>query len=381
MNEETMIIQPKTESPKPSQQKAPSIDEALKEAKTKKKNNNRAKTVAAGVVGAMAGSAAAAAATYFDTDDLSTDPEDDKENGDVEDAATTASDQHSDSDSQAETEAKEGSDNVSIHPHDTVPDDDDYANGGQDVQPEPDSSSDDSDDVQILGVYEREVDGVHQEMAVMTNGDEVAAVLDVDGDGEADVIAIDSDHSQSFDDNEIIDISGQHVSMEGYEQAYLAQEDGADSDGVEILAADDTDYTNNDNADVVAEDPTYDDDVQVLDVYEHDMDGVHQEMVVITDGEDVGAVIDLDGDGEGDLFAMDIDNSQTIEENEVFDISDQHLDMDVFEEAYVEQQDEMDHMNMDYADMNQNDMIDYDDPAYDASDDMDYNNDVDFYEA
>lgn len=79
----------------------------------------------------------------------------------------------------------------------------------------------DAHEVQVLGVYEN---GEGQEMAILTDGETVAAVLDANGDGEANVIGVDENMNGQLEEGEIYDISDQHISMSQYEDAYLAQQ-------------------------------------------------------------------------------------------------------------------------------------------------------------
>ena len=80
-------------------------------------------------------------------------------------------------------------------------------------------------EVQVLGVYERtDENGVRQEAAVITDGQEVAAIVDVDGDGTADVLLADMNHNQQIDEGEVYDISEQNISMSPFEEQYLAQQ-------------------------------------------------------------------------------------------------------------------------------------------------------------
>lgn len=80
-------------------------------------------------------------------------------------------------------------------------------------------------EVQVLGVYENVTEqGVHQTAAILTNGSEVAAVVDVDGDGVADVLAVDDNHTGQIEEGEVVDISDMNVHMCDYQQQYVAQQ-------------------------------------------------------------------------------------------------------------------------------------------------------------
>ena len=107
----------------------------------------------------------------------------------------------------------------------------------------------DAHEVQVLGVYEN---GEGQEMAILTDGETVAAVLDANGDGEANVIGIDENMNGQLEEGEIHDISDQHISMSQYEDAYLAQQQEQIQQEHETFAynADDQQDYNNDAPDL-----------------------------------------------------------------------------------------------------------------------------------
>lgn len=137
------------------------------------------------------------------------------------------------------------------------------------------------------------------------------------------------------------------------------------------------DYTNHENADPVVETDTtaevhpvvdsQDDapEVQVLGVYEDvTEEGVHQTAAVLTDGELNAVVVDVDGDGSGDVIAVDINDNGQIDEGEIQDISNQGIPMDSFHEAYLAQQQEMGQQQEDMAYNTSDDaMSDYDNNA------------------
>lgn len=103
-------------------------------------------------------------------------------------------------------------------------------------------------DVVILGIEQGESeDGSHYETVYMTNGETVAAVFDGNGDGIADILAVDEDGSQSFEEHELHDISAENIEMANYEQAYLAQQQQIEEqqDGFNYTASNDDDYNNN----------------------------------------------------------------------------------------------------------------------------------------
>lgn len=107
-------------------------------------------------------------------------------------------------------------------------------------------------EIQVLGVYDNVTDeGVHQTAAILTNGTEVAAVIDGDGDGIADVLAVDNNHNNQIDEGEVVDISDQNVHMTDCQQLYAQQQmEQQQMDDMAYNAANDDmpDYDNNADA-------------------------------------------------------------------------------------------------------------------------------------
>lgn len=105
-------------------------------------------------------------------------------------------------------------------------------NGADPVTPNPEAhtaegetNSSGTNEVQILGVYEAQGEyGQTMQAAVLTNGEEIAAVFDIDGDGVADVLAVDENHNQQIDEGEVYDLSNNQIQMADYRQAYIAQQ-------------------------------------------------------------------------------------------------------------------------------------------------------------
>jgi hypothetical protein len=232
-NEDTIVMQPKNDGANVKKN-----EESLKP-NEKESNAKRAfATATAGVFGGAvggAGSVAAANAIHSMSDDeeevvAEVSPENDIV---TEQETATAKD------------AQEVTAEVEAEP--------DYTNhaGADPVAETPEAqstSNDESNEVQVLGVYERYTeDGTHQEMAVLTNGEEMAAVVDVDGDGIADVIGVDANHDGQLQEGEIHDISAHGVDMHIYEGAYMAQQQ-AEQDQNDTFAynADCQDDYNND---------------------------------------------------------------------------------------------------------------------------------------
>lgn len=123
------------------------------------------------------------------------------------------------------------------------------------------------------------------------------------------------------------------------------------------------DYTNHGGADPVVAGVQTEDEVQILGIYEN---GDGQELAILTDGDTVAAVLDADGDGEANILAIDANHNEHFEEGEIIDISDNHVSMSMYEENYIAQQ----------TGGEQHETF-----AYNPTDESDYNNSADFYEA
>lgn len=149
----------------------------------------------------------------------------------------------------------------------------------------------------------------------------------------------------------------------------------------DVASNGESDYTGHGGGNFVAQDDPYlqtacddgmgvhDDQIQVLGVDDvQNEDGSMMQAAVITDGHYIGAVIDVDHDGTADIVAVDHNQNQQIEEDEVFDVSNENIQMQDFQDAHVAQQDmmqqEQEHL------------------AYNASDDQpDYCNNADIQDA
>lgn len=114
----------------------------------------------------------------------------------------------------------------------------------------------------------------------------------------------------------------------------------------------------------------HDDQLQVLGVYDvQNEDGNMMQAAVITDGHYIGAVIDADYDGTADTVIVDYNQNQQIEEGEVFDVSNENIQMQDFQDAHVAQQQDMMQQEQEHL-------------AYNASDDQpDYCNNADIQDA
>lgn len=114
----------------------------------------------------------------------------------------------------------------------------------------------------------------------------------------------------------------------------------------------------------------HDDQLQVLGVYDvQNEDGSMMQTATITDGHYIGAVIDADYDGTADAVIVDYNQNQQIEEGEVFDVSNENIQMQDFQDAHVARQQDMMQQEQEHL-------------AYNASDDQpDYCNNADIQDA
>lgn len=232
-NEETMVLQDQN---KPTVQPSVTEDNNKSEKDEKKKNSKTAAVAAAAVAGGVIGGAGTAAATTMMPSDEE-DKKDEEDKGkdqdnkdDSQHSSPNRGSDHSNNDhhtAQVNTSSDEpdytghaGADPVVTNAHDTS-----THESAAPTNIHTTGNTNDSDGVQIIGVYEHTNDaGVHQEAAVLTDGEEVAIVLDNDGDNEADILWVDNNHNMAVEEGEVIDVSDHHVGMQMYEDAYIAQQ-------------------------------------------------------------------------------------------------------------------------------------------------------------
>lgn len=93
-------------------------------------------------------------------------------------------------------------------------------------------------EIQVLG-YERVLnnDGSQMDVAVINIAGQDAVVVDGNIDGTADVIAIDVNGNGMVDDGEIMDVSGQGIPMQPFQQEVMQPEP--------VFIAQEQDYVNN----------------------------------------------------------------------------------------------------------------------------------------
>lgn len=218
-NEETIIMQPQNNT------QAQPVQNVETPKQEKKKSGNGKKVAAltgAAVFGGAAGGAGTAAAANM----FNKEQEEEQEQEVKEEEETPAATAKPEPKAEPKVEEKAEPEEVPVTPDENGEPDYTGHGGADPVAPNPQptptgNDGGDAHEVQVLGVYQTE-DGM--EAAVLTNGEEVAAVVDVDGDGTADVLLVDENHNQQIDEGEVYDVSAEHVEMQRYEDAYLAQQ-------------------------------------------------------------------------------------------------------------------------------------------------------------
>ena len=217
-NEETTIMQPN------NNEKA----NATTDNKKQGKGVNGAAIAGAAVAGGVLGSGATYAATSMFNGSEEEPKEQEQEQQEVQAAEEPAKPVETKTEEKPqEVEAKEEPAPVAAEPEEIDYTGHNGANPQSDAPAHTTTASNDSEgnDVQVLGVYEAQGEyGQTMHAAVLTDGHEVAAVVDVDGDNQADLLAVDSNHNQQIDEGEVYDISDQNIQMEPIEQLYIAQQ-------------------------------------------------------------------------------------------------------------------------------------------------------------
>ena len=243
-NEETIVMKPQNNN------KA----EKTQNVETSKKESNKGKKVAATAAAAVMGGVVGGGATYAVTEmlhDKEAEEQKQEEEAQITEEPVVAAAEEPQKEQHDETPKEE----VAVKVDEDV--EPDYAghNGADPVTPNPEvhaavneTSDADTNEVQVLGVYEAQGDqGQTMQAAVLTNGEEVAAVVDLDGDGMAEVLVVDENHNQQIDEGEVYDLSNDHVQMSDYQDAYLAQQQmQQEHDTFAYNASDDQQDYNND---------------------------------------------------------------------------------------------------------------------------------------
>lgn len=221
-NEETIIMQPQSNN---KAQQSQNVNTSNQEKKSGNGKNIAAMTGAAVFGGAAGGAGTAAAANTFFQEQV----EEEGQTVDQEIASSTEETPATTAKSEPKAEIKNEEVEVITEANAEL----DYTgNAGADpvveetiseTEVQPLGYEDETTpEVQVLGVYQDE-EGM--EAAILTNGEEIAAVVDIDGDGYADALLVDENHNDQIEENEIYDVTDESVEMSQFEEAYLAQQE------------------------------------------------------------------------------------------------------------------------------------------------------------
>lgn len=213
-NEETIVMKPQNNKKSEQTQSVETVD---------KKSNKGKKVVATAAASIVGGVVGGGATTYAATEILHS-----KEEAEEQKPATVVNEpQKVQSDEpQKEELAARVDDEEGGEPDYTNHNGSDPVTQNPEVQATVDDTSvGNAHEVQVLGMYEAQgEDGQTMQAAMLTNGREVAAVVDLDGDGVADVLAVDENYNQQIDEGEVYDLSNDNVHMSDYQDLYMAQQ-------------------------------------------------------------------------------------------------------------------------------------------------------------
>lgn len=255
-NEETIVMKPQNNN------KAEQTENV--EATTAQKSNKVKQivtTAAAGIVGGVVGAGAAYAADGMShgkeieeqKPEDEAQPADEAQTAEVSNASTAEA-------SQDEQQVEPQVEAVEAKADDTASEGPDYTNlnNANPVTPNPEveavvdeSSNDDANGVQVLGVYDVPGEnGQNMQAAVLTNGEEYAVVADIDGDGVADVLGVDENHTQQIEEYEVYDISNECVQMSNFQNAVDYEQQQQEQETFVYNANDDLSEDYNNHADI-----------------------------------------------------------------------------------------------------------------------------------
>lgn len=256
-NEETIVMKPQYNNKAEQTEKV--------EATTAQKSNKVKQivtTAAAGIVGGVVGAGAAYAADGMNhgkeieeqkPEDEVQKPADEAQTAEVSNASTAET-------SQDEQQVEPQVEAVEAKADDTASEGPDYTNlnNANPVTPNPEveavvdeSSNDDANGVQVLGVYDVPGEnGQNMQAAVLTNGEEYAVVADIDGDGVADVLGVDENHTQQIEEYEVYDISNECVQMSNFQNAVDYEQQQQEQETFVYNANDDLSEDYNNHADI-----------------------------------------------------------------------------------------------------------------------------------
>lgn len=249
-NEETIVMKPQNNN------KAEQTENV--ETTTAQKSNKVkpiVTTAAAGIVGGVVGAGAAYAADGMShgKEIEEQKPEDEAQTAEVSNASTAEA-------SQDKQQVEPQVEAVETKADDTASEGPDYTNlnNANPMTPNPEveavvdeSSNDDANGVQVLGVYDVPGEnGQNTQAAVLTNGEEYAVVADIDGDGVADVLGVDENHTQQIEEYEVYDISNECVQMSNFQNAVDYEQQQQEQETFVYNANDDLSEDYNNHADI-----------------------------------------------------------------------------------------------------------------------------------
>ena len=255
-NEETIVMKPQNNN------KAEQTENV--EATTAQKSNKVKQivtTAAAGIVGGVVGAGAAYAADGMShgkeieeqKPEDEAQPADEAQTAEVSNASTAEA-------SQDKQQVEPQVEAVETKADDTASEGPDYTNlnNANPMTPNPEveavvdeSSNDDANGVQVLGVYDVPGEnGQNTQAAVLTNGEEYAVVADIDGDGVADVLGVDENHTQQIEEYEVYDISNECVQMSNFQNAVDYEQQQQEQETFVYNANDDLSEDYNNHADI-----------------------------------------------------------------------------------------------------------------------------------
>ncbi len=244
-NEETIVMKPQNNNKAEQTQKVETTE-------TQSNKGKKVAATAAAVMGGVVGGGATYAATEMLHNKEAEEQKTEEEAQATEEPVVAAAEEP-----QKEQHNDISKEEVAVKVDENVEPDYTGHNGADPVTPNPEvhaavneTCDTDTNEVQVLGVYEAQGDqGQTMQAAVLTNGEEVAAVVDLDGDGMAEVLVVDENHNQQIDEGEVYDLSNDHVQMSDYQDAYLAQQQEQmqqEHDTFSYNASDDQQDYNND---------------------------------------------------------------------------------------------------------------------------------------
>lgn len=103
-------------------------------------------------------------------------------------------------------------------------------------EPEPEPSPNPDTEIEVVG-YETVTneDGSQSDIAILSVNGQGAAIIDVDQDGFADVMAADQNLNGQIEDNEVVNIQGQGIAMEPFKTEFESNQLALNDDGPDYI--------------------------------------------------------------------------------------------------------------------------------------------------